>query len=310
MATYSDPALILPGAVDTTELKDGAVTNAKVNAAAAVADSKISPVPSTALTTHAALAASVHTLQSDNSELISTAAKAQFRGRGAAGEGGSIYFGIDGTVHLCANCEYNGANWNRIDITKAAWLVVINTPGTQYIYGASAGANPISSWDITSAEPVLRSHRSENVSASAHPNANTHINAPAPHSGHALLSNVNLLIALTPAFSGWNTNPSTNAQLSAENFGSLTTGGVTPAGPATCTILYDLGASKRVVISHSCAYSGGSGGTITIEVSTDGTNYYVMSGSCAYARYVRYSFYTNSGPYTLSRANLRCYVLP
>jgi len=41
MSTYSDPALILPGAVDTTELADGAVTNAKVDAAAAIAATKL-----------------------------------------------------------------------------------------------------------------------------------------------------------------------------------------------------------------------------------------------------------------------------
>jgi hypothetical protein len=41
MGTYSDPALILPGAVDTTELAAGAVTNDKVDAAAAIALSKL-----------------------------------------------------------------------------------------------------------------------------------------------------------------------------------------------------------------------------------------------------------------------------
>ena len=41
MGTYTDPALILPGVVGTTELADGAVTNAKVGAAAAIADSKL-----------------------------------------------------------------------------------------------------------------------------------------------------------------------------------------------------------------------------------------------------------------------------
>ena len=39
--TYSDPALILPGAVDTAELADGAVTNDKVGAAAAIAETKL-----------------------------------------------------------------------------------------------------------------------------------------------------------------------------------------------------------------------------------------------------------------------------
>jgi hypothetical protein len=42
MGAFSDPALILPGAVGTTQLASGAVTDAKVNAAAAIAGSKIS----------------------------------------------------------------------------------------------------------------------------------------------------------------------------------------------------------------------------------------------------------------------------
>jgi hypothetical protein len=37
MGSYSDPALILPGAVGTTELADGAVTDLKVNGSAKIA---------------------------------------------------------------------------------------------------------------------------------------------------------------------------------------------------------------------------------------------------------------------------------
>lgn len=41
MGSYTDPALILPGAVGNTELADEAVTNAKVAAAAAIMASKL-----------------------------------------------------------------------------------------------------------------------------------------------------------------------------------------------------------------------------------------------------------------------------
>ncbi len=58
---YPPAAEIGAGEITGAMVKDGAITNDKVAAAAAIADSKINPVPSTALSTHVA-AADPHTV--------------------------------------------------------------------------------------------------------------------------------------------------------------------------------------------------------------------------------------------------------
>lgn len=151
--------------------------------------------------THAALTSThgvtkIAGLESDGSIILTTNNKPQLKIRDVTGVGGSIAFTPSAArtqFSLGINCEYDGTNWNRINIAHPAWRIKISTyfTASQYIYGASAGANPITTWDLANAIPIMKSHRDENVSSSVHPNAMTHIDAVAPHSGHEVLTSKN-----------------------------------------------------------------------------------------------------------------------
>lgn len=155
--------------------------------------------------THAALTAThgvtkIAGLESDGSINLTTASKSQLK-VASTGMSGSLLAYVNGPVDVFdigVNCVFDGTNWNRIDIAKQAWRVdiissIIPAPHLQgqRIYGASAGANPISSWDLADGIPIMKTHRDEDVSTSVHPNANTHIIATAPHSGHEVLTSKN-----------------------------------------------------------------------------------------------------------------------
>lgn len=128
-----------------------------------------------------------------------TSTKSQVVIRNSINGGSTVITGdsVWNTFNICNNCEWDGTNWNRISTTHQAirietivYALWFLTP-TQRIYIASAGSNPISSWDLVNGAPIMNTHRIEDVSSVVHPNANTHINASAPHSGHELLSNKN-----------------------------------------------------------------------------------------------------------------------
>lgn len=155
----------------------------------------------TKVNTHAALTSThgvtkVAGLESDGSIILTTNNKSQLKIRDVTGVGGSITLTPYATRALFSfgiNCEYDGTNWNRINTAHPAWRIRISTSpnASQYIYGASEGTNPITTWDLANAIPIMKSHRGENVSSSVHPNAMTHIDAVAPHSGHEVLTSKN-----------------------------------------------------------------------------------------------------------------------
>jgi hypothetical protein len=88
------------------------------------------------------IASGVAGLNADGAVQPPTLAYSQYIGLGAAGEGGSIYFGATGSVFLCNNCYYNGYFY-RIDIAREANILEIHNTGTLLRHRASAGANPI-----------------------------------------------------------------------------------------------------------------------------------------------------------------------
>ncbi|MDP2217231.1 MAG: hypothetical protein Q8J68_08100, partial [Methanolobus sp.] len=60
----------------------------------------------------------------------------------------SLKIAIDGSLFLSANCELVGTDWRRIDTTKTAEMLMIDINGTLKRFRASAGNNPITSWDL------------------------------------------------------------------------------------------------------------------------------------------------------------------
>lgn len=55
----------------------------------------------------------------------------------------------DGTVYMTVNCWHDGTSWQRMDVADPAFLLRMKSDQTTLqLYKASAGANPISAWDI------------------------------------------------------------------------------------------------------------------------------------------------------------------
>ena len=86
---------------------------------------------------------------------LPTQAKSQILLYGASNQVGSITVWLNAGLYLSSNCYHDGANWQRIDTSKAASIVGLEPDGTAPLYWkASAGSNPISSWDVRYAAPV------------------------------------------------------------------------------------------------------------------------------------------------------------
>lgn len=60
----------------------------------------------------------------------------------------NVKVAIDGSLFISANCELNGTTWNRVDITKTAEVLMLDINGKLKRFRASAGDNPIASWDL------------------------------------------------------------------------------------------------------------------------------------------------------------------
>ena len=85
----------------------------------------------------------------------------------------------------------------------------------------------------------------------------------------------NLLTPLTPIFAGWTQNPGTLADLTNELDNSLTTPGIEHVSDPV-SILYDLGAPKRILVHGlSSATSGGS--NLIIQGSLNGTDFFFIT---------------------------------
>jgi len=113
-----------------------------------------------------------HLVQSAGNIIVATEdTVSHFIGLNKAGtEGGSLTFDdVGGAAVLASNCYWNGTNWVRIDITKTAWLFILDTAGSgsQKIYGASDGANPIASWDLVNGIQILKTGDVVSCTASA-----------------------------------------------------------------------------------------------------------------------------------------------
>lgn len=70
--------------------------------------------------------------------------------------GNILQVSSDKPVDTCNNCYYDGSNWQRIDTGAVAYRVSLSSNGFK-IYQASAGANPISSWDILNGADIYHS---------------------------------------------------------------------------------------------------------------------------------------------------------
>lgn len=131
----------------------------------------------------------------------------------------------------------------------------------------------------------------------------------------------NLLAAITPTFSGWNTNPGTNANLTDESLPALTTNGVTANG-VMGTVVYDLGANKAVNIAWTYLLTvNGADVPALLEVSNDNTNWRTIDtvsnptfnnpyfqGKTALCRYIRFSHARNgAGAITYTRIFMGAY---
>lgn len=100
----------------------------------------------------------------------------------------------------------------------------------------------------------------------------------------------NLLTPLTPTFSGWVTNPSTNAQLASETMVLLTTRGSVAANQASAYIQYDLVSVKFVAILFKVTWfqdeAGSPSMSWTIQISNDNVTFTSIIGSSGSAQTV------------------------
>lgn len=79
--------------------------------------------------------------------------KSALRFAGTAGEGSAIYSDSQGRFYVCSNCYFDGTNWMRINTSRKACAFRVGVPnGAMRRYWASAGTNPISSWDLANGE--------------------------------------------------------------------------------------------------------------------------------------------------------------
>ena len=137
----------------------------------------------------------------------------------------------------------------------------------------------------------------------------------------------NLLASITPTFSGWNTNPGTNADITSELTTTLTTSGTSMTG--TATILYDLGVSKRIIFYMLMGFSQNAtdGGSVLITMSDDNSTYSIQGQTrptdnngdntnpyyygfrvvVAKTRYIKITVTTGPSTLTWKRVNFRAY---
>ncbi|MFH1229994.1 MAG: LamG-like jellyroll fold domain-containing protein, partial [Planctomycetota bacterium] len=75
--------------------------------------------------------------------------------------GGRVF--TDATaIYLCSNCYYDGANWQRKDISKIASLLKLKSDTNELLYySTSAGANPIASWDLLNGVSVYHAQNTD-----------------------------------------------------------------------------------------------------------------------------------------------------
>jgi len=127
---------------------------------------------------------------------------------------------------------------------------------------------------------------------------------------------VNLLSAITPTFTGWNTNPGTAAEIAAELAVTLTTSGI-QTNNLESNINYDLGSSMRFILFVSRS-SVATAAPIKIELSDDDVTYPEQTRSpsttatafitiIGKARYIRVIFDNTAAGNTISQLTIRAY---
>ena len=60
----------------------------------------------------------------------------------------SLKVADDGSLFVTVNCSFDGIRWQRTDTTKTAELLMVDINGKLKRFRASAGDNPITSWDL------------------------------------------------------------------------------------------------------------------------------------------------------------------
>jgi hypothetical protein len=70
---------------------------------------------------------------------------------------------------MTANCVYDGSGWNRINVAAPAFRLVVDDANGLSVYKASAGENPIASWDLLNNIPVFLANGSVSMSGTFNP---------------------------------------------------------------------------------------------------------------------------------------------
>lgn len=213
------------------------------------------------------------------------------------------------------------ATYDRYD------LVVINSSGTIGVIAGTAAATAYANdYDFEANNAILLAEIYVPAADTAIENSqitdkrifwdiNGHGNSK--HTG----ATANLLSGLTPTFSGWNTNPGTNADLVNELTDTLTTNGVAPAGSDFgATITYDTGTSQRR--SVALLFNSNVSNEVQILGADDNISYYVAGGlSVGYgkiqstsaivkARHLRFAFWRHgTSVNTVSNIKMRAYAI-
>jgi len=128
----------------------------------------------------------------------------------------------------------------------------------------------------------------------------------------------NLLDGLTPTFTGWNTDPGTNADLVDELTDTLTTSGV-QTNATTSTIIYDLGSSKRIIgwLFRGVVVTAT---TFYLNISDDNVTYYSIANyttttterqivGIGKGRYIQARFSSAAAGNTIANLKIRAYRL-
>lgn len=134
------------------------------------------------------------------------------------------------------------------------------------------------------------------------------------------INTVNLLAAITPTNSGWNTVPGTDANITDELVTTLTTSGI-QTNNTDSTLKYDLGITKRVIVTLIRGSVGTAAG-VRIEASNDDITYYPFAqtppgGNTATqncsgegkARFIQAVFLKTATGNTIANMGIRAYLL-
>jgi hypothetical protein len=134
-----------------------------------------------------------------------------------------------------------------------------------------------------------------------------------------MVNSANLLSSITPTYTGWDTSPATNAQVTNELDYTLNTSGVQTNG-AESSIKFDLGTSKRVIVELYRSSVGTSIGT-SIQGSENDSDYYFIISTpgqsssirnitgIAKCRYLKYVFDATNPGNTISTVACRAYQI-